>query len=307
MPKPAVEAETGNLFGSLFPRYGIEEYRSSVDNFARRLKANNFPLGWFDGKRCLDAGCGGGRYTIALTLLGADRAIGVDISRAAITDGAMRVREAKVDSVSFAEGSVLDLPFPAASFDCVVSSGVLHHTRDPERGVAEAARVLKPGGMLYMLLYATGGLRWPLVQMLRPFAREVGIDVIDTAVAAAGLPPAKRRTYLDDLFVPLIDFFSWDTLTRILTRHGFHDIHRWSAGRFDHEEDLDAYRDDLDGFVAIFDASDDRRLRPAAELCRAARDAVADAIDQVRCGVVTEATAMEAVIGQGHHRVVAWL
>ena len=46
------------------------------------------------------------------------------------------------------------LPFPSNRFDVVYSWGVLHHTPDTPRAVAEAIRVLKPGGRLCVMLYA---------------------------------------------------------------------------------------------------------------------------------------------------------
>jgi ubiquinone/menaquinone biosynthesis C-methylase UbiE len=46
------------------------------------------------------------------------------------------------------------LPFAGASFDYVDSWGVLHHTPDTPRAVAEAIRVLKPGGRLCVMVYA---------------------------------------------------------------------------------------------------------------------------------------------------------
>jgi len=47
-------------------------------------------------------------------------------------------------------GDVTDLPFPDRSFDLIVSSLSLHHWDDPEAAVAELARVLRPGGRLYI-------------------------------------------------------------------------------------------------------------------------------------------------------------
>jgi ubiquinone/menaquinone biosynthesis C-methylase UbiE len=47
-------------------------------------------------------------------------------------------------------GDVTDLPFPDRSFDLVVSSLSLHHWDDPEAAVPELARILRPGGQLYI-------------------------------------------------------------------------------------------------------------------------------------------------------------
>ena len=46
-----------------------------------------------------------------------------------------------------------DLPFENESFDWVYSWGVLHHTPNTERAVAEASRVLKPGGTAKIMIY----------------------------------------------------------------------------------------------------------------------------------------------------------
>lgn len=54
------------------------------------------------------------------------------------------------------------LPFPNDSFDTVLSSGVLEHVRDPDGSLVEIARVLKPGGTLYVykLPNETSWLEW---------------------------------------------------------------------------------------------------------------------------------------------------
>src|SRR5438874_1223600 len=71
--------ETGRLFGDLWHRYDENLYEESIALFARRFEANGFDLSWFRGRRCLDAGCGGGRYSIAMARLGASQVIGCDI------------------------------------------------------------------------------------------------------------------------------------------------------------------------------------------------------------------------------------
>ena len=51
----------------------------------------------------------------------------------------------------------LQLPMPDGVFDAVVSDGVIHHTPDPRRAFRENARVLKPGGHLYLGVYNRQG------------------------------------------------------------------------------------------------------------------------------------------------------
>lgn len=309
-----VAARTGELFGRLFPAYDDAAFRASVELFAKRFAANAFPLDWFTGQAILDVGCGGGRYSIAAALLGAARVVGVDVSVESIADA--RRRASGLQQVAFHEASVDALPFPDATFDGVICSGVLHHVADPARAVAEIARVVRPGGMAYFLVYATEGLRWPMVQALRPIAAAIGLEAMEEAVADAGLAVNKRRAYLDDLFVPLIDFYSWPRLAAMLEGAGFARHERWTRGRLDHEENLEAYRRDIEGFGTLF-AAGARGERPAlrarqgwfrtgmgivAAVAAAVRHVQAEVVD----GRLAEDEAMRLVVGQGHHRVVAW-
>ena len=64
----------------------------------------------------------------------------------------------------------------------------------------------------------------------------------------------KRRTYLDDLFVPVIDFYSIERLLKLLNKAGFEKVDRWEKGRLDHEEDLESYYDDLRKLQDLFDS-----------------------------------------------------
>lgn len=107
---------------------------------------------WYRGRTVLDAGCGHGRYLRAFRALGA-RAVGLDIGRGPEQAGL----EPDPEGLAWVQGDVLAPPFRPASFDLVFCDGVLHHTPDPARGYAALARLLKPGGALYVWLYPREG------------------------------------------------------------------------------------------------------------------------------------------------------
>lgn len=100
------------------------------------------------GKRVLVLGCGGGQDVVALSEQGAV-AIGVDRSEKQIAYARDYALHHNAANASFVEGAVEDLSrFDNESFDAVVSSHMLNYVERIEDALAEAARVLRPGGAL---------------------------------------------------------------------------------------------------------------------------------------------------------------
>ncbi|MGY2896624.1 class I SAM-dependent methyltransferase [Deinococcus sp. UYEF24] len=98
------------------------------------------------GERLLDVACGAGQLVIPASSAGTD-ATGVDIAANLIEQGRQRARTEGL-SAHFDEGDAEDLPYPDANFDVISSLvGVMFAPR-PERVVAEALRVCRPGGRL---------------------------------------------------------------------------------------------------------------------------------------------------------------
>ena len=91
------------------------------------------------GKRVLDLGCRSGALT--RHFLDGNEVVGLDVDRAALAKAA----ELGIDPV---QANVEDpLPFEDASFDAIVAGELLEHLQFPDALVAEARRVLRPGGV----------------------------------------------------------------------------------------------------------------------------------------------------------------
>jgi ubiquinone/menaquinone biosynthesis C-methylase UbiE len=297
-----LEVATGKLFGDLWHRYNEQLFEESVQLFEKRLTANGFDLAWLQGKHCLDAGCGSGRYSIAIARFGAARVVGLDVSGSGLEEA--RRRASTYPTIEFKEASVLDLPFADASFDFCWSAGVLHHTADPDKGLAELTRVLRPGGKLFLLLYGKGGVRWPTIMKLRPLANSLGYAAFDAAMKAAGMPANKQRTFLDDLYVPAIAFYDWEEIEQKLRANGYRSWWRFDKARLDHESSAAVQREELVQLRECFAAAG-----PAA---KAGVDIVDDAITtldgavaDLAAGRIDEREHDWRIFGWGHHRLIA--
>jgi SAM-dependent methyltransferase len=125
------------------------------------------------GKDVLEVGCGQGTVLNYLPGKGA-KVYGIDMSIASLRQalsGAIEFGHASQIAVALADAE--HLPFADASFERVISIGVLHHTPDTQAGIDEVCRVLRPGGTALVMLYRRGNPKWWATATLRGLARLV--------------------------------------------------------------------------------------------------------------------------------------
>lgn len=103
------------------------------------------------GSRLLDVACGPGFVSEAAAARGA-RPVGLDVAAAMVE----RAR-ARCPGLEFVLGDALRLPFGEASFDAVAMNFGILHVSQPERALAEARRVLAPGGRLAFTTWLAEG------------------------------------------------------------------------------------------------------------------------------------------------------
>jgi SAM-dependent methyltransferase len=116
------------------------------------------------GLDALECGCGGGQHT-AFMAESARSVTAVDLN----TTDIARERNRGRDNVTFVEADIAEMDL-GRQFDVVISIGVVHHTDDPDKTVANIARHVKPGGRLILWVYSREGnalVRW----LVEPFRR----------------------------------------------------------------------------------------------------------------------------------------
>lgn len=108
------------------------------------------------GAPVLDVGCGGGHLLVQLARRRPELGlVGLDLSASQVA----RARRRTGGAADLVQGSALALPFRNGAFGAVLSIVSLKHWPDPRLGLAECARVLRPGGRLLVVEGVRGASR----------------------------------------------------------------------------------------------------------------------------------------------------
>ena len=171
--------------GAAYERYMGEWSRLAGETFLDWLAPQ-------PGLRWLDVGCGNGAFTEMLVGRCAPASVhGIDPSEGQLayarTRPAARVAQ-------FSRGDAMALPFPDDSFDAAVMPLVIFFVPDPARGVAEMARVVRPGGSVTAYAWDMEGGGFPY-EALQEEMRGMGV-----AVPVPPSPGASRIDTMRDLW-----------------------------------------------------------------------------------------------------------
>lgn len=202
----SIEKETASLYSSCFERlneWTDESWLKQGEMLFQNLGLTSEKV---KGKKCMDGGCGHGTLSYQLLSHGAGEVNGVDLHRT-LKAGMFE----KFPNMHFTQASLIKLPFESATFDLIVSNGVLHHTAEPLACFKEFVRVLKPGGKIVLGVYGKHGLFPYTLWLARLFT--VKLPIIPKSFAmriidALGLDPMMRYQLLDYLYVPCLERYS---------------------------------------------------------------------------------------------------
>jgi SAM-dependent methyltransferase len=117
-------------------REQVEQVREGLRTFLAPLRGD---------EAALDVGTGAGTLALALAPL-VGEVVGVDL----VPELLDSARAGAPSNVTFVEGDATALPFESFTFDLACSRRTLHHVGRPELALAELARVMRPGGRLFV-------------------------------------------------------------------------------------------------------------------------------------------------------------
>ncbi|MCP5225505.1 MAG: class I SAM-dependent methyltransferase [Rhodocyclaceae bacterium] len=145
------------------------------------------------GAVALDVGCGGGHLTYRLAPL-VSQVVACDLAESMLAAVAEQASLRGLPNIATREAAAESLPFEVATFDVVATRFSAHHWHAFAEGIAEMARVLKPGGLALMSDVVSPGVSlldtWlQTLELLRDpsHVRDASTAEWDAALAAAGL------------------------------------------------------------------------------------------------------------------------
>jgi ArsR family transcriptional regulator len=141
-----------------------------------------------------DLGCGEGYLTIEAARW-AKRVTAVDRSKDVLAQAKALAARRKIRNISWKVGELEDVPIPGASMDVVLLSQALHHAEHPPAVLAEARRILRPGGRVVVLDLRKHDEAWVRVKLgdrwlgfddkdLKTMIGDAGFEGVDVRVGA---------------------------------------------------------------------------------------------------------------------------
>lgn len=205
-----MKKNTTAFYNEIWQGFGKQQCEEATQLLFKRWTINKIPFSILEEKKVLDVGCGSGRYSRALLQLGAKEVVGVDAHKPAF----------EATGFSFKKGSVLALPFKENEFDFVFCNGVLHHTKNWQKGISEMARVLKPNGWLWLYV-ATKHWSWALADKIRNKCSQGDAQAFQKYLKARGWPPNKIFFLEDCFFAPHRVYLAKTEVEWELTKNSF--------------------------------------------------------------------------------------
>lgn len=154
---PGANTEDGYIADRVYEWTGIRPGGGGFmdDSAGTRKLDHPVPVDFIRGKKCIDIGCGMGRWTKAMQMIGAESVLSVDISEHGLKSvSAFNPNTLRTDITELTS----DHPELIGQFDFANIWGVPMATYNPKKTFMHAAKTVKKGGSLFTMIYAPEGM-----------------------------------------------------------------------------------------------------------------------------------------------------
>lgn len=152
--------------------------------------------------RVLDLGCGTAQVPAFLALAAPRRTVfGIDGCRESLAHAEEFRARAGIDNLQLVRADLFDLPVAPASFQVVISRGVVHHTPDPDLAIAKVAACVAPDGVLVLGWYETAGRLFHCARRFLGRVRGEPIRALDPLLRRRDLDDEKKRIWIEDQYL----------------------------------------------------------------------------------------------------------
>lgn len=212
----------------------------AADDVCARLDR---PREWLRGKKVLDSGCGPGRHCWAFASLGA---VVTAFDTSPIAVQAAQHETQGLPGVTIEQRNILDpLPY-SCEFDLVWCYGVIHCTGDTYRALSNIASCVRPGGMLYFMVYpepertnVDAYRYYHEVYAVRQLTRHLSFE--EKAKLLEDLQGKRwALSWFDAISSEINDLYTVEELAQILDWLGFGDV--WRTMPHEHSLNITAIR-----------------------------------------------------------------
>lgn len=143
------------MFDNISPNYDLLNHLLSVNIDKLWRKRTIRKLAAHHPKAILDVATGTGDFALAAARMGGVRITGIDISEGMLEVARTKIKKKKLEQrITFLKADSENLPFDDHVFDAVIVGFGVRNFENLEQGLAEINRVLKPGGVFYVLEFS---------------------------------------------------------------------------------------------------------------------------------------------------------
>ena len=217
----------------------LNDYKPYIELIEQRLSINGLENSFFKDKRCLDVGCGTGRFSIVMGKMGGVVS-GIDPGPKSVDQASKLINLLNIKNVTYNVGNAYDLQFEDNTFDFVVCNGVLHHLDQPIKALKEIFRVLKKGGHFWLYIEGNGGIYHDIWDGIQKSFIGTSISEVFNILEALRIP---NMHFWMDIFFAKYHFISREDNEKRLMDIGFKKL-RTLKGATKQDIALELFQDD---------------------------------------------------------------